>query len=64
VRRQMFGHLPLVERASVLVERLQAWLAEKEGADASPREAGMAAGMYQVDDHAYARAARRGRRRK
>ena len=56
-------HLPMAEQAPVVVQRLQTRLAENEAVDTSPREAGIAAGMYQVDDQAYARAARRGRRR-
>jgi len=60
---QDLGHLLMAEQAHALVQRLQTWLAENEAVDTSPREAGIAAGMYQVDDQAYARAARRGRRR-
>lgn len=54
-------HLALSEQIPALVEQLRAWLAECEGDDVSPREAGMAAGMHRVDDQYYVRAARRGR---
>ncbi len=57
-------HLPLAEQMPALVERLQAWLVECQGEDISPREAGMAVGMYKLDDQDYVRAARGGRRRK